>query len=1038
MSQVNQPTLGVPTEPQTGKSQSSQSASPNQDPADETALKDGKTPPVDYELLFRASPSPLLVLGPDSPRFTILAVNDKYLEATVRHRANMVGLGLFEVFPDNPEDPTVTGQSDLSISLDRVLRDKVPDVMGVQKYDIRRTDLPEQAYEVRYWSPINIPVMNGAGEVVAILHRVEDITEFMLMQQQKKAADNLHDSREAEVGMLEAEVLQRADEVKVANRRLKALNQAMELRELELSRLNQQLQELDKVKTDFFSNVSHEFRTPLTLMMGPIEDVLKSAETGQEQKALLDIAYRNVLRLFKLVNNLLDFARIEAGRIQASYQPTNLSQLTRELTSMFSSATDKAKLELVVDCPPLPEPVYVDRDMWEKIVLNLLSNAFKHTFAGKIEVRLRWLGDHVELSVSDTGVGIPQAQLPLLFERFHRVPNAKSRTHEGSGIGLALVNELVKLHSGVIQVNSVVDQGTEFTVTVPTGKAHLPPDHVQEMPMESQASAGGIPFVLEAARWVPEEEAGSQDSEVQSASSFAEGLGEEVWRKPDGQRVHILLADDNIDMRNYVCRLLKPHCDVVVVGDGEAALAEARRNSPDLILTDVMMPRMDGMALLAELRKDPALKMVSVILLSARAGEEARVEGLQAGADDYLVKPFGVKELLARVKANLNLELHRAREQAEEAQAESEERFKTLFNQAATGIAQADLDGKFLLVNQRYCEMLGRTQEELRHLHVQDLTLSEDLPASQLQFKHCLETGEPYVLEKRCIRADGSLIWVRNHVSLIRDRHGHPHSMVAVSLDITERMQAELAIRKAQLDLKKYAGKLERSNKELEHFAMIASHDLQEPLRKVMMFSDHLLSITENQLSMEAQDDIERLRRSTQRMQMLIDNLLDLSRVTRKGQPFKLLRLADVMTEIMADLHPLIRQVQGRVDIGNLVELEADPIQIQQLLENLLSNALKFHRPDKPPVVEISSEYIDANYCQITVKDNGIGIKPEYQEKIYDAFVRLNSQSAYPGTGIGLTICRKIVERHEGTIQLESVPDQGSTFTVKLPIRQEV
>jgi len=979
---------------------------------------------LDFQRLFESAPTPMLVLATDTPHFTILAVTDNYAKATGKSRDEMLGRSIFKVFPDNPDDPEASGQADLQTSLDQVLQDKAPDVMGIQKYDIPRVDGGE-GYEVRYWSPINSPVFDAQGNIICILHRVEDVTEFILLKHHVSEDAASMQKVQARAEQMEAEVLQRAREVKQANRRFKQLNEALERREQELSKLNEQLQELDRVKTAFFSNVSHEFRTPLALMIGPIEEVLQSPETGLAHKKLLDIAYRNTFRLLKLVNNLLDFARIEAGRVQATFQATDLAQLTRELASMFCSVTEKASLKLEIDCQPLPEPVYVDRDMWEKIVLNLLSNAFKHTFDGKIEVHQSWHQDHVELVVKDSGVGIPEDQLEHLFERFHRVPNAKSRTQEGSGIGLALVNELVKLHGGTIQVSSVLNQGTTFTVFLPTGKAHIPENQLKEEVVLENIPVKTQPFVAEALRWLPEE----SDASSGMVHRVVEDGENEIWRKPDGKVVHVLVADDNADMRNYIYRLLSPHCDVEIVSDGEMALAAARRIPPDLILSDIMMPKLDGMQLLQKIRKDPSLKTTSVILLSARAGEEARVEGLQAGADDYLVKPFNNRELLARAKANLNLELHRAHDEAVEAREESEERFRTLFNQAAAGISQMDLSGKFLLVNQRYCEILGRSREELLHLRMQDLTLPEDVPSHLNLMNRLKKTGESYVVEKRYIRGDGSLIWVRKHVSLVRDRHGNPQSIMGVCQDITER-------RVAQENLKRYAGKLERSNRELEHFAMIASHDLQEPLRKVIMFSDHLEMITEDLLSVEAKDDIERLQRATRKMQTLIDNLLDLSRVTRREHPFQKVNLADLMTEVMADLHPLLKECDGRVEIGEMIELEADPSQLQQLLENLLNNAVKFHRAGAPPIITVSSKYLDATTCQISVSDNGIGIKPEYQAKIFDAFVRLNSQNAYPGNGIGLTIAQKIAERHEGSIQVESVPDQGSTFTVKLPIHQ--
>jgi signal transduction histidine kinase/FixJ family two-component response regulator len=415
------------------------------------------------------------------------------------------------------------------------------------------------------------------------------------------------------------------------------------------------LAELDRAKTAFFSNVSHEFRTPLTLMLGPLED-LQAAALPAEGRALVEAAQRNGQRLLKLVNTLLDFARIEAGRTQASYEPTELAALTADLAANFRAACERAGLRLKVDCPPVVEPGFVDREMWEKIVLNLVSNAFKFTLAGGIEVSLKEGAAHFELAVSDTGCGIPASELPHMFERFHRVQDARGRSHEGSGIGLALVNELVKLHGGSIAVESRLDEGSRFTVTLPKGSAHLPPERVKAPRAASSTALRADAYVAEALGWLPR------------------GGGSARSRPQSTQR--ILVADDNADMREYVRRLLIEQYEVETVADGCAALAAARARRPELIISDVMMPRLDGFGLIRELRADAELAAIPVILLSARAGEEARIEGLGMGADDYLVKPFSPRELLVRVGALVkSAELHR---RANEARAQ----FEALLNEA--------------------------------------------------------------------------------------------------------------------------------------------------------------------------------------------------------------------------------------------------------------------------------------------------------------------------------------------------------------------
>jgi signal transduction histidine kinase len=337
------------------------------------------------------------------------------------------------------------------------------------------------------------------------------------------------------------------------------------------------LAEIDRLKTAFFSNVSHEFRTPLTLMLGPLEDALAAGGLSPEAHEGLEVAHRNSLRLLKLVNTLLDFSRIEAGRIQAVYEPVDLTALTANLASVFRSAIERAGMRLIVDCPPLGQPVYVDREMWEKIVLNLISNAFKFTLEGEIEVSMKSTGGSVELTVRDTGAGIPAAELPHIFDRFHRVKGISGRSYEGSGIGLALVQELVKLHGGTVRVTSEVGRGSAFIVSIPLGKAHLPADHVKA---ESALASSGLrsdAYVEEALRWLPEFQNAPLGMETTAQLTGDAGIVQSTPQPASGTpRSKVLLADDNADIRDYIRRLLGRQYEVVAVADGEEALKSAR------------------------------------------------------------------------------------------------------------------------------------------------------------------------------------------------------------------------------------------------------------------------------------------------------------------------------------------------------------------------------------------------------------------------------------------------------------------------------
>src|SRR5579883_1184884 len=472
----------------------------------------------------------------------------------------------------------------------------------------------------------------------------------------------------------------------------------------------EELAELDRAKTLFFSNVSHEFRTPLTLMLGPLQDTLAYCTTLlPEEREQLEMVQRNGLRLLKLVNTLLDFSRIEAGRVEASYEPTDLATFTAELASVFRSAVERAGIQFSVDCSPLREPVYVDRQMWEKIVFNLLSNAFKFTFEGKITVNLQWLNDYVALVVQDTGIGIPKEEIPHLFERFHRVKGAQGRAFEGSGIGLSLVQELARMHGGTVQVTSVLGAGSCFTVLIPTGSAHLPQDRISAARTLASTALGATPYLEEILRWLPQEN-GEQGN-----------WGERNFKFPFAsvpKTARILLADDNADMRDYVKRLLSQQYEVEAVADGLAALSSVRHRVPDLVLTDVMMPGLDGFGLLQELRTDQNTREVPIILVSARAGEEARVEGLEAGADDYLTKPFSARELLARVEAALKMaRLRQEAMQREQGLRTEAEVAKARLENVLAGIQDQfvvlDREWRYTFVNHQATEVIGQQKEEL-------------------------------------------------------------------------------------------------------------------------------------------------------------------------------------------------------------------------------------------------------------------------------------------------------------------------------------
>ena len=494
------------------------------------------------------------------------------------------------------------------------------------------------------------------------------------------------------------------------------------------------LAEIDRAKTAFFSNVSHEFRTPLTLILGPIEELLLRKEMLQkENKDPIESIHRNALRLLKLVNNLLDFSRVEAGRTKASYQQINLGELTTDLASSFRSIIEKADMQLVVTCSPLKDDVFVDPAMWEKIVLNLLSNAFKYTLKGSIHVTLEQQENKVILKVIDTGVGISEEELPNMFKRFHRIENSLGRSHEGSGIGLSLINELVQLHHGKIFVESILGHGSIFTVEIPIGNKHLPPEQI--IASDAFISLPNIKeaFIKEAMLLIKNEENKEDEKKPISNATSAESFNKI-------KEATILIVDDNADMREYLTRLLHPHFIVFTAKNGQEALEKIAVKKPDLILSDIMMPVMDGKVMLEKLKENPETTRIPVIFLSARADSETKIDGFEAGADDYLVKPFSAEELLIKVRALIKIN---------KARIYTEVQLRNLFNDAPVAIAfYRGPSYTIEIVNNLMLTYWGKTAEETLNRPLFKVKPELKNQGYEVILNNVYNTGKRYVSEE--------------------------------------------------------------------------------------------------------------------------------------------------------------------------------------------------------------------------------------------------------------------------------------------------
>jgi PAS domain S-box-containing protein len=762
----------------------------------------------------------------------------------------------------------------------------------------------------------------------------------------------------------------------------------------------EELAELDRHKTTFFNNISHEFRTPLTLLLGPVEESIVSGVPPSTET--VDLIHRNALRLQRLVNSLLEFSRLEAGRADATFRPTDLAQLTRDLASTFRSAFESAGLVFEVIAPPLAEPVYVDRDMWERVVLNLLSNALKFTLEGSVTLVLEQDDRSAVLRVRDSGTGIPEDEQPRLFQRFHRVHGARARTHEGSGIGLALVSDIVDLHGGKISVDSTPGQGTEFRVRLPLGRTHLPPEHVKEDGTRSVPRAAQA-YVEEALRWIP------------SREGHEAAPGEARQRQG-----RVVVADDNADMREYVGRVLEPRYEVELAENGAQALSAIRRARPDLLLTDVMMPEMDGFQLLAALRADASLRSLPVVMLSARAGEESRSEGLESGADDYLVKPFSARELLARVDAQLVRAKLRGLEERQS------ERMRGIFRDAPVGLAiVSGHELRFEFANQRYTEMMGNRPLLGR-------TVREAFPELVAQgaidtIERVYATGEPFACS--AYRAvlnrgpGGSPEEVFLHVvnEPLRDDLGRVEGVVVVATDVTELVSSK---RQA-----------EEASRAKDEFLAMLGHELRNPLAPLVT-ALHLMKL-------RAPEALERERavieRQVKNLSRLVDDLLDVSRIARGKVELRreAVELGAVVAQGIETASPVIESRRHRLTLdvpGWGMRILADPSRLAQVVANLLTNAAKYTDPGGHVRVQARSE---EGLLVLQVSDDGIGIAPELLPHLFDRFfqARQGPDRALGGLGLGLALVKSLVEMHGGHVTAESPGlGRGSTFTVRLPL----
>jgi signal transduction histidine kinase len=682
----------------------------------------------------------------------------------------------------------------------------------------------------------------------------------------------------------------------------------------------QQLKQSDKAKTSFLNNLSNEFQNPVNVVLESIDKVLRKLASDLPDNVTRELlhAQRNAMRMEKLVKTLHDFTHLEQRKATARFAPTDICKLTTELAASFRPVIERAGLMFSVQCDRIHEPVYVDHAILETVLFNLLSNAFKFTFEGAITIRVANGRKHVKISVADTGNGITAANQKKIFQRFTKIDNENARSLDGMGIGLPLVKELVEIHGGSISVVSEPKRGSEFIVSLPKGVAHLPPGQVVTSGTTHRGnSLRGAIHQLES--WLEKD--------------MPQG------KRPEDHRVvpTVLIAESDSDMRDYMARSLNPKFRVLEATNGQQVLDLIGSGLiPDLIVADMAMPKMNGFELLSSLRGSLNLATLPFILLTSRTAADEEIKGLYFGADDYLVKPFSARELVARIETRIEIALTRKK------------------------------------------------------------------PAQSL-------ANEKTVLEERI--------------------HQYMEQLENYNKELNEKN-----------------AKLTAVNEDLTDLTFAASHDLREPLRKIKLFIERLVREEKNNFAGNSAHYFKRIVSFVETMNDLVNDITLYANFSAAVGPAAKIDLQAMLSSLTDFLAPIMREKGASIKFEVADGLVGHYDQVKQAIYNLISNALKFGRRDVPLEIGISGKLIagcminndradkDKTYYQVDVSDNGIGIDPVYYKQIFELFRKLHEKSAYPGTGVGLTIVRKIMENHNGFVVVNGKPGEGSTFSCFFPV----
>ena len=787
---------------------------------------------------------------------------------------------------------------------------------------------------------------------------------------------------------------------------------AAEAAKEKITQLYRKTLELDELKNQFFANVSHELRTPLTLIMSPLARRLAAPVPPEAARREDEMMLRNARLLYRHVSDLLDAAKIEAGRMNVDYARLDMGGLVRGVANQFDSLARERGLDYRIDIPPALT-AEADGEKIQRILLNLLSNAFKFTpEGGHIEVRLREEDGQVAIEVRDDGPGVPPEMHEAVFERFRQVEGGAQRRHGGTGLGLAIVKEFAGLHGGSACVTEAPGGGACFVVRLPL-----------------KAPAGAV----------VKDTASHLDPliERQSADEFqlpgAEDAPAAARTAAGADAPLVLVVEDNADMNAFIVDTLRPHFRTASAFDGREGLARAVALQPDLILCDVMMPVMSGDQMVLELRGQPGMDDVPIVMLTAKEDDELRVRLYEKGVQAYLTKPFSTEELLVRVRA-----LVASRQRTIEELKRSEAALREAQRLAGIGSWEWDLATDRHTWSEEIYRIYGRDPAlpPAVYPEVQRYFTPESWARLAAVVEKSLAAGSAYECDAEVVRPDGGHGWITARGEARRDADGKVISLRGTVQDITARKQAEEEVRRLNADLERRVlertAELTAANRELDSFAYAVSHDLRAPLRAMSGFSHALIEDFGDRLEGEARAYLEQIDIASRKMGELIEGILTLSRSTRgelRRDAVDISALATLLLDELARGEP-DRTVSYEVEPG--LSAHGDARMIEAVMRNLLGNAWKYTAKLPTPAIRVHAGEVEGQ-PGICIADNGAGFDMAHANRLFQPFQRLHRQDEFPGIGIGLATVQRIVHRHGGVIEARGEPGKGATFCFTLP-----